>query len=150
MKRTILLVGLLLALVLVACGGAEERADEAEDNGREVSIAARDIEYGTERLEVMAGEPVVVTLANEGALEHDFSIVHIPLSGEAMSAEEEEMEGHDMTMDEDELDVHVSAGPNDTATVTFTPSEPGEYEYFCTVAGHKESGMVGTLVVAAP
>ena len=38
----------------------------------------------------------------------------------------------------------------DSLNVEFTPSTPGEYEFFCTVAGHKEAGMVGTLIVTAP
>lgn len=144
MKRTILLVIILLALALVACGGGEEEAGEEA-----VTVAARDIAFDRERIEATAGEPVQVTLANEGALDHDFSIAEIPLSGEA-HADGEEMDGHDMAVDEAELDVHVAAGPGHSATVTFTPAEPGEYAYFCTVPGHKEAGMVGTLVVAAP
>lgn len=146
MKRIGLILLLLLAFVLVACGGGEEEAGE-----QVVTVTARDIEFGTERIEVTAGQPVVLTLVNEGALDHDFSIVEIPLTGEVVgAAEEEEMEGHDMTMEAEELDVHVSAAAGESATITFTPSEPGEYEYFCTVAGHKESGMTGTLVVVAP
>lgn len=145
MKRNFLMVLLLLALSLVACGGEEEAGEQA------VTVAARDIEFGTERIEATAGVPLEVTLVNEGALEHDFSIVEIPLAGEVVGAEEEEeMEGHDMTMEAEELDVHVSAAAGESATITFTPSEPGEYEYFCTVAGHKESGMVGALIVEAP
>lgn len=147
MKRTVLLVPLvLLALVLVACGGGN--ADEEAAGEQVLTVTARDIEFGTDRIEVAAGVPVVLTLQNEGALDHDFSIVHIPLSGEVIGAEEaEEMEGHDMSMDAEELDVHVSAAAGESATITFTPSEPGEYEYVCTVPGHEESGMGGTLVV---
>lgn len=146
MKRTVLLALLLLSLGLAACGGSEEEAGD-----QAVTVTARDIEFGTERIEVTAGTPVDLTLVNEGALDHDFSIVEIPLTGEVAGAEEEEeMEGHDMTMEMEELDVHVSAGAGESAIIAFTPSEPGEYEYFCTVAGHRESGMAGTLVVTAP
>lgn len=104
MKRITLVVLLLLAMGLVACGGEEEAGDQ------EVTITARDIEFDTERIEVTAGQPVVLTLINEGALDHDFSIAEIPLTGEVVGAEEaEEMEEHDMTMEAEELDVHVSA-----------------------------------------
>lgn len=34
-----------------------------------------------------------------------------------------------------------------TGTLDISSLEPGEYEIFCAVAGHRESGMVGTLVV---
>ena len=43
--------------------------------------------------------------------------------------------------------VHVAAAPGATGTVDFTPSEAGTYEFYCTIEGHKEAGMVGTLVV---
>jgi uncharacterized cupredoxin-like copper-binding protein len=33
--------------------------------------------------------------------------------------------------------------------IEFTPSQPGEYEFFCSVPGHKEAGMRGTMVVSA-
>ena len=38
--------------------------------------------------------------------------------------------------------------PGTTKTGSFTaPSEPGEYEIVCGLAGHIESGMVGKLTV---
>jgi uncharacterized cupredoxin-like copper-binding protein len=58
--------------------------------------------------------------------------------------------GHDMGDEVGPLDLHVGAAANGSGTIEFTPSQPGTYEFFCTVAGHKEAGMVGSLVVAAP
>ena len=48
------------------------------------------------------------------------------------------------------IPVHVAAATGHVGNVTFTPTEAGEYEYYCTVAGHKVSGMVGKLTVVAP
>ena len=45
--------------------------------------------------------------------------------------------------------LHVAAGTGGKATLTFTPSKPGTYEYYCSVAGHKEAGMVGILTVTS-
>jgi uncharacterized cupredoxin-like copper-binding protein len=45
--------------------------------------------------------------------------------------------------------LHVAAGPGAQAKLTFTPSRAGTYEFFCTVVGHKEAGMAGTLTVKA-
>ena len=36
--------------------------------------------------------------------------------------------------------------PDGSITVTFT-AEAGTYEYFCSISGHKEAGMTGTLTV---
>jgi len=44
---------------------------------------------------------------------------------------------------------HVTS-PGDSATIEFTPTKAGTYEFFCTTAGHKEAGMIGTLVVREP
>ena len=49
----------------------------------------------------------------------------------------------------DKPKLHVAAGAGGKGTLTFTPSKPGTYEFYCTVAGHKEAGMVGILTVTA-
>lgn len=46
------------------------------------------------------------------------------------------------------LHAHTESG--EQLTVTFTPTEPGTYEFYCSVPGHLEEGMVGKLVVNAP
>jgi uncharacterized cupredoxin-like copper-binding protein len=46
--------------------------------------------------------------------------------------------------------LHVAAEPGATNRLSFTPTKPGTYEFMCTVAGHKEAGMAGTMVVKAP
>ncbi len=44
-------------------------------------------------------------------------------------------------------DATTSAMP--TTTITFDAATPGRYTYLCTVPGHAEEGMYGTLVVTA-
>ena len=41
----------------------------------------------------------------------------------------------------------IEAGPNQRAVIRFTPLAAGTYPTLCTIPGHKEMGMVGTLVV---
>lgn len=43
--------------------------------------------------------------------------------------------------------IAAHAEPGTTATVLFTPTEAGVFEFACTIPGHKEAGMVGKLVV---
>ncbi len=150
--KTRSIVILLLALgtvVLAACSSQESVVTPTEPV--EVTLNATDIAYDKNRIEVVAGRPVSLTLHNAGVLEHDFSIVEMPRSGEVMEDDtENEMAGHDMSNVTEEMDVHVAAPTDQSNTIEFTPTTPGEYEYYCTVAGHKEAGMVGTLVVQAP
>jgi len=53
--------------------------------------------------------------------------------------------GH--TFDIDSLGIHVQVPPNSTAAVTIKPKATGTLEYYCSVPGHKDGGMVGTLSV---
>ena len=147
MKKIISFLLIILALsALAACstGGTAETAVEP----KVVTLIASDIAYDMEQIDAAAGQPVQLTLENQGVLEHDFSIVEIPLSGEVVTLEEpEEMEGHEMGHAEDEPDVHIAVPSTDRGTIEFTPTTPGEYVYYCTVSGHREAGMEGVLVV---
>ena len=141
MERSRVMILVVLAIALTACGGPQSTV-------KEVSLDAQDITFSADTLEVTAGQPVKLTLNNTGALEHDFSIIEIPL---AKSAEQSDpMGGHDMSGLAVEPELHVAASPGDSATIEFTPTKAGTYEFFCTTAGHKEAGMIGTLVVKEP
>ncbi len=148
MKRIIVVVFLLAAAgVLAACSSAETDTVSMT----EFTLTATDIAYDVNRLEAVAGQPVRITMRNEGALEHDFSIMEMPHMGEVIAEEAEGgMAGHDMGDMDMEPEVHIAPPMGESLNVEFTPSTPGEYEFFCTVAGHKEAGMVGTLIVTAP
>lgn len=137
---------ILLLFTLAACGSGESTPPPTLS----LSLLATDIAYDKDRIEVMAGQPVKIMLNNDGALEHDFSIMEIPHMGEVMADEVEDEMGHDMSAVEIDPEVHVAAPIGGSNSIEFTPSTPGEYEFFCTIAGHKEAGMKGTLVVQAP
>lgn len=146
MKHSIFLLLALTAVTFIACSPAESATSPVEPV--ELSLIATDIAYDVNRLEVAAGQPVKLTLQNQGVLEHDFSITEMPYAGDVTTTEmAEEMPGHDMSNIAEEPDIHVAAPTDGSNTIEFTPSTPGEYEFYCTVAGHKEAGMVGTLVV---
>lgn len=142
MKRVTILIAALAALVLAACG--------AQPKTQEATIEAKDIAYGTTTLEVVAGQPVRLTLKDIGTLDHDFSIMEIPI---VVNAEAQPMAGHDMSGmsgTDVEPQLHVAAMAGGSNTIEFTPTKPGTYEFICTVVGHKEAGMVGKLIVKEP
>lgn len=147
MKTNLVMILAVMVGVLAACTSAEPTADPAV----EIMLTATDIAYDVNRIEVPAGQLVRVRLRNDGALDHDFSIFEIPHAGEVRAEEAEDgMAGHDMSGMEMEPEIHVAPPHGTSLSVEFTPTTPGEYEFLCTVAGHKEAGMVGTLVVTAP
>jgi uncharacterized cupredoxin-like copper-binding protein len=52
--------------------------------------------------------------------------------------------GHDFTIDE--LGVKVTIDANATVTTTFD-AKPGLYTFYCSIPGHRDAGMEGTLTV---
>jgi uncharacterized cupredoxin-like copper-binding protein len=144
MKRLFAILLLAATLIVVACGGGAETATGPQ----EVTLVATDIAFDQERIEVVAGQPVALNLRNEGVLEHDFSIMHIP--AEMPADDHTGDDGHDMGHMEEQPELHTAAMSGANSSFTFTPTEPGEYTYFCSVPGHREAGMDGTLVVTAP
>jgi uncharacterized cupredoxin-like copper-binding protein len=86
-----------------------------------VEVVSYDIYFEPAELTIPANTDVTVTLPNNGAAPHNFSI--------------------------DELGISVDLAPGATGE-TVINAAPGTYEYYCNVPGHKEAGMVGTLIVS--
>ena len=129
------------ALVLAACASAPKP--------QEVTLTAKNMTFTPSSFEVTAGVPVVLSLVNEDALEHDFSILEIPV--ESVSEPDTVSAEHQMEMGPAAAEpvLHVAVEPNGTNQLTFTPTKPGTYEFYCEVPGHMEAGMVGTMTVLA-
>jgi len=115
---------------------------------QEITVDAEPMLYQPATIEVIAGQPVRLTLANGDTVEHDLSILEMPTT--AMSTSQDPMAGHNMSGMATQPDLHMVASAGGSAQVEFTPSKPGTYEFICTLAGHKEAGMHGTLTVKAP
>lgn len=68
--------------------------------------------------------------------------------GELVALHLQNPHGAPHSFDIDALDVHVSMPSGKEALALFmAPAAPGTYEFYCGVPGHREAGMVGTLVV---
>jgi len=105
----------ILSLALAACGGG------GGGEATKISLEAQDIKWSSTSISAAQGQPVEVTVANTGALEHNFSV--------------------------DEFSVNQNVAIGATETVSFTPNSSGTFEFYCNTPGHKEAGMVGTLTV---
>ena len=139
-SASILMVGFIL--LLAACG----QSQSAVSTPQTLTVAAKEFAFAPATLTVKAGQPVTLSLQNTGAVDHDWSVQEIEISGEAKSSGDVPA-GHMMGGTGDEPKLHVAVGTGGKGTLTFTPSKPGTYAFYCTVAGHKEAGMVGTLTV---
>ncbi len=108
----------------------------------QLTLTTSNFSFTPEVLVVDVNKPVRLTFTNDSPLEHDFSVMDIAVSQISVT----EVSDHAMDMDNMPT-LHLSAAPGETAVLEFTPTQPGTYEFLCTVAGHKEAGMVGTLIV---
>lgn len=107
----------VLGLVLLLAG-----VGYAGAAAQKVTVVAREFAYVPNKITVKAGQPVQLVLDNKGVIEHDFVV--------------------------DKLKVKTGIiQPGKTGAVTFTPRAKGSFEFYCSVPGHREAGMKGTLVV---
>ena len=150
MKKTIvsLLALVFASLALVACGGGGDNTDTGaaaptpaqtgggggggggggKVAGAHTSLTVKadpsgQLSWTPTELTAKPGQ-VAITLDNPAPIQHDISL-----------------HGNGVDVKSD----LVSNGG--TGTVIVANIKPGTYEYFCTVPGHKEAGMDGTLTV---
>lgn len=90
-----------------------------------VNVVAKEFAFEPKEIKVNAGMAKFL-VRNDGAVEHDFEIVGVAEHGA-------EHEGKLIQPSE--------------ARVVEVELKPGTYQVVCTVAGHKEAGMVATIVV---
>lgn len=84
--------------------------------------------FEPKRIEVQAGVPTRIELANVGVAEHSLVV---------------------KTPDGSRDWVHLHVAPGATEAATYRLDEPGTYRVLCTIPGHTEGGMIGELVVLA-
>jgi plastocyanin len=147
MKKVAALLALALASVaLVACGGSDDSSTTTTSGGETTSGAAGgagkeesgggggstvkfeadpggDLAYTADTATAKAGQ-VTIDFKNPQALTHDVKIE---------DAQGEEVGGTEL----------IASG-EDSAPVEL---KPGTYTFFCSVPGHREAGMEGTLTV---
>jgi plastocyanin len=86
-----------------------------------VTMLAADFAFFPADLSLHVGDPVTLTLVNNGTVEHNWR-------PRAMQQQ-----------------ILVDAAPGESASVTFTPETIGQFEFFCTL--YENQGMQGVLTV---
>ena len=129
------LAATVVALVAVGCGSDSDSKKDSGDVSSEATSAATNAPAADEAIHVTAKEFAFEPAAIEAAADTEFT-VELTNSG---------VIEHDFTITGQESAKVVAAG-GATASGAFTLAA-GTYEYFCSVVGHKESGMIGTLTV---
>ncbi|MGI9145415.1 MAG: copper-containing nitrite reductase [Chloroflexota bacterium] len=87
----------------------------------DITVSASEFKFSPATLQLPAGKKVSITLHNTGSVEHDITV--------------------------DALGVKLLAAAGKNASGEFTLDKPGTYDFYCSVSGHKDAGMHGTLSV---
>ena len=90
-------------------------------------------------IRLAAGRPGRLVLVNQGQIAHQFETTYlhtlpVRIVGDALSVE---ATGLDL----------VRLNPGGTARLEFLPRAKGRFMFACTLEGHKEAGMQGTIEV---
>src|SRR5262245_43716479 len=118
----------LYALLLVARGGVQSAAPPG------LRVVTTEFRFEPAALTLTAGTPVPLTLKNAGQTLHDLTIVSGPgISSPSLPANEQSPN-------------HIAADPGKEVVLTLSLAA-GSYTFICSVAGHKELGMEGTIMV---
>jgi plastocyanin len=119
-----ILVGILLFGVIIARMGLLNgllRGGETAVSTTAIRYTTENMQFGQDVLHVKAGEPITFELENRDMYAHSFDV--------------------------DELGWHVQMPANDRLAAEFTAVSPGTYTIYCAIPGHREAGMVATLIV---
>ncbi|OJY43749.1 MAG: copper resistance protein [Rhizobiales bacterium 64-17] len=93
------------------------------------------------RIEVKRGEQIRFLLRNGGALDHEFVLATVP---ENLKHAEAMKKNPDMEHDDPNARRLVPSGKNE---MVWRFTKVGTFEYGCLIPGHREAGMIGTVVV---
>ncbi len=116
----------LIAVAIASLGIAAGvlAADRAIDGSAvQVVVTAHDLRFEPADVSVRSGAVVVVQFSNDDPVFHDWMVEGL-------------------------ANIDAAALPGQTQRIRFIAPAPGTYRIACTVEGHAEAGMVGTLVVS--
>jgi plastocyanin len=122
------LVAVAVVAALVGSGATSVLAGSSVVGGRLTTsptlaglIAAENTKFVGPTVSVKNGDVLGLFVTNKDTIGHSFDI--------------------------DSLGIHVALAPRSTTAMAVTPHGPGALEFYCSVPGHREAGMVGTIVV---
>ena len=116
------------AVLVTACAGGTSARTSAvavvgSDGTQRVTVnVGNNMSFDPANVTVKAGQPVEVTLVNQGGMPHDFTL----------------SDGVDQP-------VKITATAGESSTAMFTIARAGNYGFTCSMPGHAMAGMKGTI-----
>ena len=113
-------------------------ASETPTEIKKIVIETSDLSYSPQEVVVEKNTPITFELKNSDQIEHDIEIKDVSFNMMSESKHQHEVK---------ENVIHLHAEPQTSSEITFSMNEVGTYEFYCTIPGHKEGGMIGQLIV---
>ena len=118
---------------------------DAKKPARTVLVTMRESDgkmlFIPDHIEVTKGEQIKFVIRNSGSLDHEFV-----LANTADNLKHAELMKKFPDMEHDDPNAKRVA-PDKTDSIVWKFSKAGTFEYSCLIPGHRESGMIGTVVV---
>ena len=143
MKKALPLLALIFAAVaLVACGGSDDNGTSTTNTGGGAAATGGGGGGG-------GGSAIKLSADPSGALSFDTSSLSAKAGNVTIDFDNPAAITHDVAVEDSS---GKELGKSDlisqsTTTLDLSNLKPGKYTYFCTVPGHREGGMEGTLTV---
>jgi|GEM_PF-1142254 cytochrome c oxidase subunit 4 len=102
-----------------------------------LDMEAGDYFFKPDAITANAGQAIRIALKNTGSVEHNITLSSVPKSQSAEPWKDPSLAATLVT----------KAAPSSTGRGSFLAPAPGEYVFFCSVPGHADLGMHGTIVV---
>lgn len=118
---------------------------DAKKPARVVQITMREADgkmmFVPAKVEVRRGEQIKFLIRNNGALDHEFVLA---TTKENLKHAEAMKKNPDMEHDDPNA---KRVAPKKTDEIVWKFTKAGSFEYGCLIPGHREAGMIGTVVV---
>lgn len=111
----------LLTVAVVGCSAAGV-GQGPQPLTAQITVEAGDLYFSPSQLAVPAAGQVTIALVDTGRIPHNLTV--------------------------DELGIQVVAPAGRTGEALLSDLAPGTYDFYCSISGHREAGMVGTLTVS--
>lgn len=89
---------------------------------QKITVTGSEFAFSPSAITLKKGQPAEITFKNMGAFPHNLAITDLNVKTKTIQ-------------------------PGEQDTVQFTPTKTGQFSFMCTVPGHADKGMKGTLTV---
>jgi len=130
----IAVLALVLGFVAIVAGGDDGGSAGGGGPSDTVSVSASEFAFDPPDVTIPAATEVPVTLENAGGVTHNWTVLSEEIGSEAEFSE-------DLVLAQ-VPDTEAGASTEEAITL-----EAGTYQVICTIAGHFDGGMTGTVTV---